>query len=1063
MAAVTNNTPVSNSIATSTRFTDEYDLKEELGKGAFSIVRRCIQKSSAQEFAAKIINTKKLSTRDHQKLEREARICRQLKHPNIVRLHDSISEEGFHYLVFDLVTGGELFEDIVAREFYSEADASHCIQQVLEAVRHCHESNIVHRDLKPENLLLASKTKGAAVKLADFGLAIEVTGEQTQWYGFAGTPGYLSPEVLKKEPYGKPVDIWACGVILYILLVGYPPFWDEDQHRLYNQIKAGAYDYPSPEWDTVTTEAKRLIDSMLNINPSRRISATDALKHPWICQRERVAGTIHRQETVDCLRKFNARRKLKGAILSTMFVNRTLIPSNRSRATTQSGSSAIKESGDSNSATIDDTNDIDRLTVKKMTTSVNKVGKLSLEITKVTEQLLQAIANSDYDMYKSLCDPKITCFEPETIGNLVEGLDFHKFYFDTVLSVKASKPTINCTMLTPVVHTLGDESACIAYVLLLQYIDRSGQAQSVRTEETRVWHKKDSRWLCVHFHRSGMFAQYFVLFVLSTCTLISANDDLSSQRFRGHVLKTNGKYEIVTALATSYKEPNKLEDHVLATGFWDQTYNKTGWSVLEIQTLDNETNFDQAYSAGVLEGQFTRELIGYQWQNNIDDICTNKTEFCYYLKQFFLIQLDWMYTQIESYPNDEYWHQVNLLLIQLNGLIDGYNNTLRGPRKELDDPLSFFLFQVAESVGDLAGRLKVPDVPKHDSCSALIKILPNNSDIFVSHADWSNFRTMLKVIKRYSMPLKRTPMAGSTLIPGADTIFSSYPGTLHSVDDFYMTRPGNMTIIETTISNNNDDLTHNIIPISVPEWMRVVIANRLSDSGQDWVNNFFLFNDGTYNNEWMIVDFKQFTPGQSPRKGFLTVAEQLVTNFLSQDMTDTLVNKTYWASYNNVYFPEFRKLSGEEALAQQKGPELYSWKNSSRAKIFERDHVTVVNLTTMIHMMRYNDFKNDPLSKCNCTPPYSSELTIAARCDLNPSNGTYPDSPLGHRIHGATDAKITNYAMMQNFNLVAIAGPTSDTQPPFVWSESDFDTKVSHVGHPDKWDFGPFTPTWMLP
>ena len=101
---------------------------------------------------------------------------------------------------------------------------------------------MVHRDLKPENLLLASKAKGAAVKLADFGLAIEVQGDQQAWFGFAGTPGYLSPEVLKKEPYGKPVDIWACGVILYILLVGYPPFWDEDQHRLYAQIKAGAYD-----------------------------------------------------------------------------------------------------------------------------------------------------------------------------------------------------------------------------------------------------------------------------------------------------------------------------------------------------------------------------------------------------------------------------------------------------------------------------------------------------------------------------------------------------------------------------------------------------------------------------------------------------------------------------------------------------------------------------------------------------------------------------------------------------------------------------------------------------
>lgn len=111
------------------------------------------------------------------------------------------------------MTGGELFEDIVAREFYSEADASHCIQQILESVNHCHTNGVVHRDLKPENLLLASKLKGAAVKLADFGLAIEVMGDQQAWFGFAGTPGYLSPEVLKKEPYGRAVDIWACGVI----------------------------------------------------------------------------------------------------------------------------------------------------------------------------------------------------------------------------------------------------------------------------------------------------------------------------------------------------------------------------------------------------------------------------------------------------------------------------------------------------------------------------------------------------------------------------------------------------------------------------------------------------------------------------------------------------------------------------------------------------------------------------------------------------------------------------------------------------------------------------------
>jgi len=133
---------------TCTRFTDEYQLYEDIGKGAFSVVRRCVKLCTGHEYAAKIINTKKLSARDHQKLEREARICRLLKHSNIVRLHDSISEEGFHYLVFDLVTGGELFEDIVAREYYSEADASHCIQQILEAVLHCHQMGVVHRDLK---------------------------------------------------------------------------------------------------------------------------------------------------------------------------------------------------------------------------------------------------------------------------------------------------------------------------------------------------------------------------------------------------------------------------------------------------------------------------------------------------------------------------------------------------------------------------------------------------------------------------------------------------------------------------------------------------------------------------------------------------------------------------------------------------------------------------------------------------------------------------------------------------------------------------------------------------
>ncbi|XP_078016827.1 calcium/calmodulin-dependent protein kinase type II subunit gamma isoform X5 [Epinephelus lanceolatus] len=583
-------------VVTSTRFTDEYQLYEELGKGAFSVVRRCVKKSTGQEYAAKIINTKKLSARDHQKLEREARICRLLKHPNIVRLHDSISEEGFHYLVFDLVTGGELFEDIVAREYYSEADASHCINQILESVSHIHQHDIVHRDLKPENLLLASKMKGAAVKLADFGLAIEVQGDQQAWFGFAGTPGYLSPEVLRKDPYGKPVDIWACGVILYILLVGYPPFWDEDQHKLYQQIKAGAYDFPSPEWDTVTPEAKNLINQMLTINPAKRITADQALKHPWVCQRSTVASMMHRQETVECLRKFNARRKLKGAILTTMLVSRnfsvgrqhtspaattstaamaqeackTLLnkksdgvkeaqttvvhnPADGTKGSTESCNNteeeemkgrkvAASESAGTDSGVLSECSATEEQTqtlsphcppptsgpLQEATSSPsvlqtspaqssrpepesalsppagssrNLLQTRKQEIIKMTEQLIEAINNGDFEAYTRICDPGLTSFEPEALGNLVEGMDFHKFYFENLLS-KNSKP-VHTTILNPHVHLIGEDAACIAYIRLTQYMDSQGRPRSCQSEETRVWHRRDAKWLNVHFHCSG--------------------------------------------------------------------------------------------------------------------------------------------------------------------------------------------------------------------------------------------------------------------------------------------------------------------------------------------------------------------------------------------------------------------------------------------------------------------------------------------------------------------------------------------------------------------------------
>lgn len=271
-------------------FADQFELKGDLGRGAFSVVKRCTLTRTGQDFAAKIINVKGMSQREKTKLEKEVRVCRMLRHESIVRLHYVFKESNINYLLFDLITGGELFDDIVAREYYSEKDASHCIGQIMEAIKYCHGQGIIHRDLKPENLLLESKVPGSKVKLADFGLAVECDKNHKEYFGFAGTPGYLAPEVVRKEPYGRPVDLWACGVILYILLVGYPPFWDDNQSRLFELIKSGKYEFPSPEWDTVTKTAKDLIKGLMTMDQDARVTAEAATANSWIKNREREAS-----------------------------------------------------------------------------------------------------------------------------------------------------------------------------------------------------------------------------------------------------------------------------------------------------------------------------------------------------------------------------------------------------------------------------------------------------------------------------------------------------------------------------------------------------------------------------------------------------------------------------------------------------------------------------------------------------------------------------------------------------------------------------------------------------
>uniref|UniRef100_A0A673IZZ5 Peripheral plasma membrane protein CASK n=1 Tax=Sinocyclocheilus rhinocerous TaxID=307959 RepID=A0A673IZZ5_9TELE len=302
-------------------FEDVYELCEVIGKGPFSVVRRCINRDTGQQFAVKIVDVASftsspgLSTED---LKREASICHMLKHPHIVELLETYSSDGMLYMVFEFMDGADLCFEIVKRAdagfVYSEAVASHYMRQILEALRYCHDNNVIHRDVKPHCVLLASKENSAPVKLGGFGVAIQLGESGLVAGGRVGTPHFMAPEVVKREPYGKPVDVWGCGVILFILLSGCLPFYGTKE-RLFEAIVKGKYKYKVLQ---ISESAKDLVRRMLMLDPAERITVYEALNHPWLKERDRYSYKIHLPETVEQLRKFNSRRKLKGAVLAAV-------------------------------------------------------------------------------------------------------------------------------------------------------------------------------------------------------------------------------------------------------------------------------------------------------------------------------------------------------------------------------------------------------------------------------------------------------------------------------------------------------------------------------------------------------------------------------------------------------------------------------------------------------------------------------------------------------------------------------------------------------------------------
>ncbi|XP_031563139.1 calcium/calmodulin-dependent protein kinase type 1D-like [Actinia tenebrosa] len=272
------------------KVTNRYDLREVLGSGAFSEVFLAADKKTGKFFAIKCIPKKEIKGKE-EAVENEIAILKKVSHENIIGLRDIVDNKSHLYLVMDLVQGGELFDRIVEKGSYTEQDASQLIQQILEAADYLHSLGIVHRDLKPENLLYYSADEDSKIMISDFGLS-KMEGQD----GMAtacGTPGYVAPEVLKQEVYGKAVDCWSIGVICYILLCGYPPFYDESDANLFAQIMRGEYEFDSPYWDDISESAKDFIRHLMEIDPKRRYTCRQALAHPWISGGTALNKDIH--------------------------------------------------------------------------------------------------------------------------------------------------------------------------------------------------------------------------------------------------------------------------------------------------------------------------------------------------------------------------------------------------------------------------------------------------------------------------------------------------------------------------------------------------------------------------------------------------------------------------------------------------------------------------------------------------------------------------------------------------------------------------------------------------
>lgn len=498
----------------------------------------------------------------------------------------------------------------------------------------------------------------------------------------------------------------------------------------------------------------------------------------------------------------------------------------------------------------------------------------------------------------------------------------------------------------------------------------------------------------------------------------------------GSVLLSDGKF--------LFKEG--ILDGALAYGTFNDTIDETGWGILDVTAVTHNlkyTSDEIMFAAGMLEGAFTSKRIDQHYDNMKGFLYDNRPSDTYNRTcDFFSKQEKWLKSKVSS-EGDVLWNFIGNVQSQLEGLLTGYKVTSTGSLTMCD-------IQILSGVGDMIDLLHVFHRPskfyfesmsrerlrrfaqQNGHCSALIKVTPGFEDLFMGHSSWFVYSAMLRIYKNYDFQIYGKDLKSSKMS------FSSYPGFLNSLDDFYILGSG-MVMLQTTNNIFDTSLYDLVKPESLLAWQRVRAANYLAKDGQEWGDIMKLYNSGTYNNQYMVIDLKKFTPNVGFNDGALYVVEQIPGLVESHDQTNIL-REGYWASYNVPFYESIYNMSGYPAVAKDNPDNSHDL--APRAKIFRRDQSTVVDMDSMKNILRFNNYKYDKYSEgdaCN---------SICCRGDLR-------SNPISS---GCYDTKVTDFFSAKNFTAYAISGPTVGGKShiePYKWT-SDMS---HHTGMPDLFNF----------